>query len=100
MSVEDTHLWKDYYDGSEEEGWQDADPFDKDQQDSWDFYDENIDNDDLPIDMYTVPPDVQNTPKVADHVPQSAVTQSHGAMYYILLAIGFFAIIAIIGRLV
>ena len=64
------------------------------------FRTENTDNDDLPIDMYTVPPDVQNTPKVTDYVPPNTVTQSHGAMYYILLAIGFLAIIAIIGRLV
>ncbi len=41
MSIEDTHLWKDYYDGCEEEGWQDADPFDKDCQDIFDtYYDE------------------------------------------------------------
>jgi len=38
MGIEDTHLWKDYYDGCEEEGWQDADPFDKDNQDPFDTY--------------------------------------------------------------
>ena len=39
MSVEDTHFWRDYYDGSEEENWQDADPVDKDNVKSNGVYD-------------------------------------------------------------
>lgn len=53
MGVEDTHLWKDYYDGSEEEGWQDADPFDQDQQDVLGiFEDENPDENDWDYSKY------------------------------------------------
>ncbi len=45
MRLEDTHLWKDYYNGSEEEGWQDADPFDKDRQNPTDIFDEYSEDD-------------------------------------------------------
>lgn len=54
MGIEDTHLWKDYYDGCEEEGWQDADPFDKDSQDAYDaiWDDYSMDRDEFEEDNY------------------------------------------------
>jgi len=53
MRLERTHLWNDYYDGSEEEGWQDADPFDKDRQDVLGiFEDENPDENDWDYSKY------------------------------------------------
>lgn len=32
MWVENTHLWKDYHNGCEEENWQDQDPFEQDKE--------------------------------------------------------------------
>lgn len=53
MWLERTHLWNDYYDGSEKEGWQDADPFDQDQQDVLGiFEDENPDENDWDYSKY------------------------------------------------
>ncbi len=53
MRLERTHLWNDYYDGSEEEGWQDADPFDKDRQDVLGiFEDESLDENDWDYSKY------------------------------------------------
>ena len=39
MRVEDTHLWKDYHNGCEEEDWQDQDPFEMDKEkDIFDYH--------------------------------------------------------------
>ena len=42
MWVEDTHLWKDYHNGCEEEDWQDQDSLEQDKEkDIFDYYKED-----------------------------------------------------------